>query len=133
MNFLSNLSALLAQIEATPDIERLRTLSGAFSQADSETMAATLEQAARFCADYLVPLNRDADRHGCDLLHGRVRTAAGHAAAWQAYVDGGWPTLDQPPAWGGQGLPTLLVATVQHLVDGACPAFCMLPVLQRSA
>ncbi|MDB5867712.1 MAG: hypothetical protein JWP96_44 [Polaromonas sp.] len=133
MNFLSNLSALLAQIEAAPDIERLRALSGAFSQADSETMAATLEQAARFCADCLVPLNRDADRHGCVLQHGRVRTAAGHAAAWQAYVDGGWPTLDQPPAWGGQGLPTLLVATVQHLVDGACPAFCMLPVLQRSA
>jgi alkylation response protein AidB-like acyl-CoA dehydrogenase len=124
---------ILAQIQAAPGIERLAQLTESFSQADPETVEAVLRDAARFCADYLAPLNAKIDQQGCWLEEGRVRTAPGYVAAWQAYVEGGWPTLEHSVELGGQGLPLILAATVQQLVDSSCAAFGMLPVLQRSA
>ncbi len=129
----ADIATLLTQIEATPGIDRLRGLSESFGQADAGTVMAVLTEAARFCATHLAPLNPVADRHGCRVEDGRVRTPPGHVAAWQAYVDAGWSTLDHPIDQGGQGLPLFLAASVQQLVDSACAAFGMLPVLQRSA
>jgi alkylation response protein AidB-like acyl-CoA dehydrogenase len=128
-----DISTLLAQIEATRDIDRLRGLSEDFAQADTATVAAVLTEAARFCATHLMPLNPVADRNGCRLDEGRVTTPPGHIAAWQAYIDAGWSTLDHPVELGGQGLPLFLAASVQQIVDSSCAAFGMLPVLQRSA
>jgi alkylation response protein AidB-like acyl-CoA dehydrogenase len=128
-----DITPILAHIEAAPGIDRLRTLSAGFAQADPETVEAVLREAARFCADHLAPLNAQGDRHGCSVDGGRVRVPPGYAAAWQAYVDAGWPSLDHPQDLGGQGLPLFLAAAVQQLVDSSCAAFGMLPVLQRSA
>lgn len=128
-----DVAPILAHIEAAPGVERLRALAGGFAQADQETVDAVLREAARFCADHLAPLNAAGDRHGCSVEGGRVRVPPGYAAAWQAYVDAGWPTLDHPVELGGQGLPLFLAAAVQQLVDSSCAAFGMLPVLQRSA
>lgn len=129
----ADLATTLAQIEATPGISRLRALTASFAQADRDSVAAVLEEAARFCATYLAPLNPIADAQGCALDAGRVRLPGSFAAAWAAYRDGGWPTLDHPVEQGGQGLPLFLSSSVQLLVDRSCPAFGMLPVLQRSA
>ena len=127
------MSAILAQIEAAPGLQRLRALGGDFAQADSATVSAVLHEAGRFCEDRLASLNRAMDRYPCVLADGRVRLAPGHRDAWQAYVAAGWPTLDHPTAIEGQGLPLFLAAVAQQLVDGNCAAFGMLPVLQRSA
>ena len=81
----------------------------------------------------LEPLNLNMDRHGCTLTETRVRTAPGHREAWAANVEAGWPTLEAPEAYGGQGLPAILAFAVQEQFDRACPAFGMLPVPQRSA
>ncbi|MDB5425245.1 MAG: hypothetical protein JWQ29_2661 [Phenylobacterium sp.] len=125
------IAATLAQIEAAHGMDRLRELEG--GQAEADTVEAVLREAARFCAHHLAPLNAPGDRAGCALRDGRVRVPPGYAAAWRAYVDAGWPTLDHPAELGGQGLPLFLAAAVQQLVDGSCAAFGMLPVLQRSA
>lgn len=133
MSAVADISTTLAQIEAAKGIDRLRELSPSFAQADAATVEAVLSEAARFCATYLAPLNPVADREGCRVEDGRVKTPEGHGAAWQAYVDAGWSTLDHPLDLGGQGLPLFLSASVQELVDRSCAAFGMLPVLQRSA
>ena len=130
---MNDVSAILVQIEAAPGLQRLRGLPGGFAQADPETVAAVLHEAARFCGDRLPPLNRAMDRNPCALANGRVRLTPGHRDAWTAYVDAGWPTLGHPLDVDGQGLPLFLAAMVQQLVDGSCAAFGMLPVLQRSA
>lgn len=124
---------LLAQIEAAPGLARLRSLSAGAAQADPSTIESVLREAARFCEDVLVPLNEACDREGCKLVEGRVRLSPAYRAAWRAYVDAGWPTLDHPAEIGGQGLPLFLATAVQQLIDGSCAAFGMLPVLQRSA
>jgi alkylation response protein AidB-like acyl-CoA dehydrogenase len=125
-----SLAPLLCQIEAMPERE---ALLGHFPEASAETVAAILEEARRFATAYLEPLNESGDAHGCALVEGRVRTAPGHQAAWAAFIAGGWTSLDQPAAFGGQGLPLFVSLAVQEIFDRACPAFGMMPVPIRSA
>ncbi len=124
---------IAAQYEAAPGIVRVRALGDGFAAATPETVAAILDEASRFAESWLMPLNDASDVEGCLLVDGRVRTATGHRDAWEAFVTGGWSTLDHPEAIGGQGLPLALGMAVQEIFDRACPAFGMLPVPQRAA
>jgi len=128
-----DVGTLLAQIENTPGIDRLRALDGAIGSADRDLCSAVLEQAADFCAGEIAPINPLADRQGCQLVDGRVVVPDAYRKAWDAYVALGWPTLDLPEDIGGQGLPLFLSSSVQQVLDGSCAAFAMLPVLLRSA
>jgi alkylation response protein AidB-like acyl-CoA dehydrogenase len=81
----------------------------------------------------LAPLNPVMDDHGCTLEDGRVKTTPGHAAAWAAFCEAGWQTLDKPADHGGQGLPLVVWAAAQELFDRGCVAFGMLPSSQGAA
>ena len=129
----ADVGAIAAQLEAAPGTARLRDLSENFAAATPDTIAAILDEAAVFADAHLFALNEIGDAVGCTLNAGRVRTVPPHKPAWDAFVAGGWPTLDQPEAYGGQGLPLAVACAVQELFDRACPAFGMLPVPQRSA
>src|SRR5262249_6357445 len=67
-----------------------------------------LEEASRFSADVLAPINRPGDRHGAQLRDGVVTTAPGFKEAYQAWIGGGWNALAGPAEYGGQELPRLL-------------------------
>ncbi|HEY4029043.1 MAG TPA: acyl-CoA dehydrogenase family protein [Caulobacteraceae bacterium] len=121
-------STLIAQLRFAPGLERLVALAGDDALAD--TAEAILEEAARFAAEVLAPLNPAMDRHGCRLEGGRVKTAPGHAEVWRAFCEAGWQTLDKPVEHGGQGLPLIVWAAAQELFDRACVAFGMLPSSQ---
>lgn len=128
-----NLLRIARQIELSYRIDDVRAANENWAAASADTCAAVLDGAASFARDVLEPLNLAMDRDGCTLADGRVRTAAGHRAAWDAYVTAGWPTLEAPGEHGGQGLPAILAFAAQEMFDRACPAFGMLPVPQRSA
>jgi len=121
------------QIAHSYRLNDVRSAREAWAGASDETCAAILEGAEQFARDVLAPLNHSMDRHGCTFADSRVHTAPGHKAAWAANVAAGWPTLEAPEAYGGQGLPAILAFAVQEQFDRACPAFGMLPVPQRSA
>ncbi|NWC81773.1 acyl-CoA dehydrogenase N-terminal domain-containing protein, partial [Pseudomonas putida] len=79
----------------------------AYADVDLELALQVLQEAARFSEQVLAPLNAPGDRQGCRLEQGRVHTPDGFAAAYRAYVDGGWPALACeprfgviPPTWG---------------------------------
>ncbi|HEY5410326.1 MAG TPA: acyl-CoA dehydrogenase family protein, partial [Caulobacteraceae bacterium] len=126
-------AAIAAQIEAAPGLDRLRALMGPDGGASPETLAAVLEEAAKFSAAWLAPLNPRMDRDGCRLEHGRVLTAAGHKEAWAAYVAAGWPGIDQPPELGGAGLPLVVLAACTEIFDRGSVAFGMAPTGLRAA
>jgi len=88
----------------------------AYADVDLELALQVLQEAARFSEQVLAPLNAPGDRQGCRLEQGRVRTPDGFAAAYRAYVDGGWPALACEPRCGGQGLPLVLDAAVQEML-----------------
>jgi 3-(methylthio)propanoyl-CoA dehydrogenase len=111
----------------------VRALKPSFAAATHETVEQIVVEAAKFADRYLASLNDLADADGCRLENGRVKTAPTHPEAWEAYVTAGWPTLDQPEASGGQGLPLVVAAAVQEMFDRTCPAFGMLAVSQRAA
>lgn len=105
----------------------------AFAELDADTAGAVLEEAARFAADVLQPLNAVGDREGCTLQADGVRTPAGFAPAYAAFVQGGWPALPCSPAWGGQGLPLLVDAALREMLSACNHAWNMYPDLLHGA
>lgn len=127
-------TALLAEhFEHADEVARVRTLIPSFEEASAETTRAILEEAARFAEERLAPLNETMDRVGARLDGGSVRTVAGHAETWAAFVENNWPSLDHSIEYGGQQLPLSLTLAVQELFDRSCPAFGMVTTPQRTA
>ena len=57
---------------------------------DIDTAVAVLEEASRFAADRLLPLNAVGDAQGCHRDDsGRVRTPEGFAATYRQFVEAG--------------------------------------------
>lgn len=101
---------------------------------DPDTAGAVLEEAARFAADRLLPLNAVGDAQGCRLDQtGRVRTPEGFAAAYRQFVEAGWPALPCEPEWGGQGLPMLIDAAVREMLSACNHGWTMYPDLLHGA
>lgn len=108
----------------------------AFADLDADTAVEVLAQAGRFAAEVIAPLNGPGDRQGCRWSPeggGTVRTPDGYPAAWQAFVDGGWPALACAPEVGGQGLPQLLNAALFEFLISANHAWTMYPGLLHGA
>jgi alkylation response protein AidB-like acyl-CoA dehydrogenase len=100
---------------------------------DTQTVAVVLAEAARFASEVLQPINSSGDAEGCRLEAGGVRTPTGFREAYAAFVAGGWPALASSPAWGGQGLPLLLDASVREMLDACNHGWNMYPDLLHGA
>src|SRR5712671_4315601 len=94
---------------------------------------AVLGEAAKFAAAELDPLNQPADRIGSVLENGVVRTPPGFREAYRRYAEGGWMGLACDPAHGGQGLPLALATPVVEMLNSACMAWALCPLLSAGA
>ena len=92
-----------------------------------------LEEAGRFAADVIAPLNRIGDQVGSVLKDGAVTTPPGWKEAYKAWAEGGWNALPGPEAYGGQGLPTLLQSACIEMWNSAAFAFALGPLLTVGA
>ena len=79
------------------------------------------------------PLYASADREGAHWSAEGVTTAKGFKAAYRQYIEGGWTQLRAAPAFGGQGMPALLVSAVEEIFASANLAFRMCPMLTQGA
>ncbi|MCW5759575.1 MAG: acyl-CoA dehydrogenase C-terminal domain-containing protein [Phenylobacterium sp.] len=102
----------------------------AFADAAMDTVEAILEEAGRFTAEVLAPLNGVGDKQGCTWSPDfTVRTPAGFKEAYRQFVDAGWPALGSDPEFGGQGLPHVVNVAVSEMNSSANMAFAMYPGL----
>ncbi len=105
------------------------------AEVDADTANAVLEEAGKFAAEVLQPLNQIGDREGCvlDPKTHEVKTPAGFKDAYAKYVEGGWASLSCDPAYGGQGLPVVLNTCLYEMLNGANQAWTMYPGLSHGA
>ena len=106
---------------------------GGLSGEAAELAGPVLEEAARFAASELDPLNQPGDRTGSVLENGIVRTPAGFREAYRQYIEGGWMGLAVDTEHGGQGLPSALSTPVVEMLNSACMGWALCPLLSAGA
>jgi 3-(methylthio)propanoyl-CoA dehydrogenase len=100
-----------------------------FADATPDMVEAIVKGLGEFATNEFAPLNRIGDTVGARLVDGQVRMPAGYAAAYKAYVDGGWGAINAPSEFGGQGLPFTLATVALDSLGAANMGFTLCPIL----
>jgi alkylation response protein AidB-like acyl-CoA dehydrogenase len=115
------------------EIEKYAELKG-FADASMDVVEQIIEEAGKFTAEVLAPLNAVGDKEGCHWAPDHtVTTPKGFKAAYAKLVEGGWPALGAETAYGGQGLPHVLNLSFSEMSSSANMAFSMYPGLTHGA
>jgi alkylation response protein AidB-like acyl-CoA dehydrogenase len=126
---LRELRFVLDELLGTQHLASLRGLE----DYSPELAEQVLGEAARFAQNVLDPLNQSGDKEGAHWSAEGVTAAKGFKAAYQQYVEGGWPALGANPEFGGQVVPNVLSSAVRELMGSSNLAFKLCPMLTIGA
>ena len=132
MSYIPPVRDLFFAASEIAGISRVNALPG-YEEANAELLSAVLEEAGKFAAEVLAPINHSGDKQGVRLVDGQAITADGWKEAYQQFVESGWNSLPFDPEKGGQGLPWLFSAAVQELWHSSNMAFSLCPLLTQGA
>jgi alkylation response protein AidB-like acyl-CoA dehydrogenase len=114
-------------------LESYGSLPG-FTSATPDIVDAVIEEAGKFAAEVLAPLNASGDAQGCTRhADGSVTTPDGFREAHAQFREAGWGTLSAPTEFGGQGMPQVLGFALEEFMSAANQAFAMYPGLTNGA
>ena len=100
---------------------------------DDETAAAILAEAGKVAAGSIAPTNRNGDEEGCTWTDGAVTTPQGFIAAYTTYAEGGWVGVGGDPQFGGMGMPKMITAQIEEMINSANLSFGLYPMLTAGA
>jgi len=123
MLFVMRELAGLAAVQKLPGCE----------DATDETVAAVLEENARFMAEVVAPLNWTGDIKPSTWSDGKVTTTPGFKEAFRQFVEAGWQGVQHPQEYGGQGLPKLVATACNEMLQAANLSFALCPLLTDGA
>jgi len=119
----------MREVAALADIQRLP----GSEDATDETVAAVLEENAKFCAEVVAPLNWTGDLKPARWDNGKVFATPGFKEAFTAFAKGGWQGVQHPQQYGGQGLPKLVATPCTEMLQAANLSFALCPLLTDGA
>ena len=123
MLFVMHELAGLADVQRLPGCE----------EATDDTVAAVLEENARFMSEVVAPLNWTGDIKPATWNDGRVTTTPGFREAFRQFAEAGWQGLQHPTQYGGQGLPKLVATACTEMLNSANLSFALCPLLTDGA
>lgn len=106
---------------------------GLYPGLDAETISAVIEEAGKFGAEVLAPLNAPGDKTGSKFIDGAVITPPGFRDAYRQFAEGGWSSLPCAEAFGGQGLPEVVAAAAGEIWNASNVSFGLCPLLTQGA
>jgi alkylation response protein AidB-like acyl-CoA dehydrogenase len=131
MPYIAPIDAIMDALVSAARIDDLIE-SGAIG-VDRDTIRAILEEAGKFGAEVLDPLNWPGDRAGAKLNGTTVETPKGWREAYQGFIQGGWNALPGPEQYGGQGLPSVVASAVAEIWNASNLSFGLCPLLTQGA
>jgi alkylation response protein AidB-like acyl-CoA dehydrogenase len=77
-----------------------------------------ITEARNFAVKELLPTIAEGDREGLRFENGQVKVPECFHRAYELLLEGEWTSLIEDPAWGGQGLPTIVAQAVGEYLYG---------------
>jgi alkylation response protein AidB-like acyl-CoA dehydrogenase len=126
---LKDMKFVLSELAGLSEVAKLP----GYQDASPDTVHAILEEAAKFAAEVLDPINFSGDQQGSEWSDGAVTTPKGFKQAYRQYVESGWGALPFDSHWGGQGLPKLVATAVEEMFTASNMSFSLCPLLTQGA
>ena len=131
MPYLAPVDDILHALRTAAGIEAL--IADGTIATDIDTMRAVIEEAGKFGAEVLDPLNWSGDQEGSKLVDGVVHTPKGWKEAYKQFAAGGWGSLPCSEEHGGQGLPQMVSMAASEIWNSANMGFGLCPLLTQGA
>ena len=119
-------------LEELVDLKGISALPGC-EEVSPDLVSAVLEEASKFAAGVLDPLNKPGDRIGAQWSEAGVTSVPGFKEAYKQFVEAGWAAVGGDPEYGGQGLPHVLSQQLSEMWNSANMSFCLCPMLTSGA
>ena len=132
MTYQAPLDDMLFVLTELCDAGNLSTLPG-YEDATLDTIEAVLAQAATFTSEVLDPLNRSGDKTGAHKVDDKVITSDGWKNAYRQFAEGGWNGVAFKTEYGGLGLPRVVAAAIQEMLNATNMSFALCPLLTQGA
>lgn len=126
------LKDMLFNLHALSDVDGVLRLD-IYAEFDTDVLDQVIEEAAKFSAEVIAPINAAGDQHGCRVEDRKVIAAPGFAEAYGQFVENGWQSLVVSPDYGGMGLPDVAGLAAVECWQSACLAFSLQPMLTAGA
>jgi alkylation response protein AidB-like acyl-CoA dehydrogenase len=133
MNYQPRLEEIQFILEKVLHVPQRIAELPAYSEVDADLINQVLDEAGKFVANEIAPLNRVGDEVGAQFNQGHVTMPPGFKEAYQSFWQSGWASLTTATDDGGQALPAVLESVLYEWLSAANHGWTMAPGLLHGA